>query len=335
MRVFLAHTPDAFERYYGPAALAALGRAGAVVRNPTGMVLDSAALVAQAQGCEVIVADRQTPVPASAFAGLPDLVAVVRCAMDIRTIDVEAASAAGVLVTRASPGFVDSVVELGIGFLVDLARGIGAASAAYRRREKPEVRVGMQLAGSTLGIVGYGAIGRRFSAVAHALGMTVLACDPHVAEFAGYVEAVGFDVLLSRSDFVVCLAPVTDRTRHLFGRDAFACMRPGARFVNLARGELVDEAALVAALDSGHLGGAAIDVGMAPDQMPSAELAARPDVVATPHIGGLTPAATQHQAFDTVRQVAALAAGRIPEGAVNASAAHRLGRLGVPQPAAG
>jgi D-3-phosphoglycerate dehydrogenase len=92
---------------------------------------------------------------------------------------------------------------------------------------------------------------------------------------------------------------------------------------------LVDEAALRAALDSGHLAGAALDVGRAPDQMPTPELAAHPRVVATPHVGGLTPPATLHQAMDTVRQVRALAAGRLPENAVNAEAAHRLARLGI------
>jgi D-3-phosphoglycerate dehydrogenase len=106
-------------------------------------------------------------------------------------------------------------------------------------------------------------------------------------------------------------------------------MKRGAFFINLSRGELVDEAALEAALGSGHLAGAAMDVGRAPDQRPSPRLAARPDVVATPHIGGLTPQAIGHQAMDTVRQVAALARGELPDNAVNAAAAHRLARLGI------
>lgn len=109
----------------------------------------------------------------------------------------------------------------------------------------------------------------------------------------------------------------------MFGTEAFARMRPGSFFINLARGELVDERALEAALDSGRLAGAGLDVGSGPDQMPAARLAARPDVVATPHIGGTTIAARAHQAMDTARQVAAIAAGRMPEGAVNADAASR------------
>ena len=121
----------------------------------------------------------------------------------------------------------------------------------------------------------------------------------------------------------------TAETENLMDEAAFARMKRGAFFLNPSRGNLVDEAALRAALDSGHLAGAALDVGRAPDQMPTPELAAHPRVVATPHVGGLTPAAALHQAMDTVRQVAALAAGRLPDNAVNAEAAHRLARLGI------
>ncbi len=104
-------------------------------------------------------------------------------------------------------------------------------------------------------------------------------------------------------------------------------MKPGSCFINLSRGELVDEDALEAALDSGHLRGAGLDVGRAPDQKPSARFMNRADVVVTPHIGGMTAQAREHQTMDTVRQVQALAEGRLPQGAVNAEAAHRLGRL--------
>ncbi|MGB1007416.1 MAG: NAD(P)-dependent oxidoreductase, partial [Thalassobaculaceae bacterium] len=100
-----------------------------------------------------------------------------------------------------------------------------------------------------------------------------------------------------------------------------------AYFVNVARGNLVDEAALEAALREGQIAGAAMDVGRAPDQMPSPSLAALPNVIATPHIGGLTPEAISHQALETVRQVAAIVAGRAPVGAVNADTAIRLERL--------
>jgi D-3-phosphoglycerate dehydrogenase len=133
--------------------------------------------------------------------------------------------------------------------------------------------------------------------------------------------------LLAQSDFVVCLAAANEETENLMDATAFACMRKEAFFLNLSRGNLVDEAALAAALDAGAIAGAAMDVGRAPDQKPSPALAARADVIATPHTAGLTPEAIEHQAFDTVSQVADILAGRMPRGAVNPDAAHRLIRL--------
>lgn len=329
MRILLTHTPAALENYYGDAALSALRKLGEVRLHTGAAPLETPALIELARDCQVIVSDRQTTGPADVFAALPDLTAFLRCAMDIRNIDVAAASKAGVLVTRATAGFIDAVAELGVGLMIDLARGVSAAVGAYRSNIAPEVRMGVQLSGSSIGIIGYGAIGRRLAALAHALGMTVLVADPFAKVEESYVEQVALSHLLHAARFVVCLAPANAETEKLMNAQAFVAMQKGSYFINLARGELVDEHALIEALDSGHLAGAAMDVGRAPDQMPSPALAQRPDVIATPHIGGLTPEAIQHQAFDTVRQVEALVAGRLPPGAVNADAAKRLSRLGV------
>ena len=108
---------------------------------------------------------------------------------------------------------------------------------------------------------------------------------------------------------------------------AFARMKPTAYFINVSRGNLVDEAALARALDRKLIAGAALDVGRAPDQMPEPALARRPDVIATPHVGGLTPTAIEHQALETVAQVAEILQGRVPKGAANAESASRLARL--------
>jgi len=251
--------------------------------------------------------------------------AFLRVAVDISTINVPAASAAGVLVTRATPGFVDAVVELGLGFMVDLARDVSAMVGTYRAGGLPQGRMGLQLSATRLGIIGYGRIGERLAEVALALDMRVTEADPFATVADPRIAQVGFAEVLADSDIIVCLAISDASTRHLFNASAFAAMKPGARFINLSRGELVDEAALIAALDSGHISGAAMDVGSAPDQRPNPLLAARNDVVATPHIGGMTPEAMEHQAMDTVRQIAALARGEMPEGAVNADAAFRLG----------
>jgi D-3-phosphoglycerate dehydrogenase len=160
--------------------------------------------------------------------------------------------------------------------------------------------------------------------VALALGMQVAVADPFAKVTDPRITQASFTEVLAGSDIVVCLAISDASTRHLFNAAAFATMKPGARFINLSRGELVDEAALIAALDSKHLAGAAMDVGSAPDQRPNPALAARADVVATPHIGGMTPEAMEHQAMDTVRQIASLARGEMPEGTVNAEAAFRV-----------
>jgi len=329
LRVFLAHTPEMFQGYYGVRALAALREHAEVVRNPGDVVLSGAALAEAARGCQAIVADRATPGTAETFAVAPDLVAFLRVAVDISTIDVPAASAAGVLVTRATPGFVDSVTELAVGFMVDLARGVSGHVQAYRRGEEPVGRMGLQLSAATLAIIGYGRIGRRLAEVALALGMRVVVRDPYATVEDPRIVQAAFADALAAADIVVCLAISDASTRDLFGAAAFARMRRGAHFINLSRGELVDEAALAAALDSGHLAGAALDVGRAQDQRPSAFIARRTDVIATPHVAGMTPEAMEHQAMDTVRQVAALARGEMPENAVNAASAHRLARIGV------
>ncbi|MFM7421223.1 MAG: hydroxyacid dehydrogenase, partial [Alphaproteobacteria bacterium] len=115
LRVFLSHTPEMFEGYYGPRTLAALAAHAEVIRNPGTIVLSGAALAKAARGCHAIVADRATPGFPETFAAMPELLAFLRVAVDISTINVPAASAAGVLVTRATPGFVDAVVELALG----------------------------------------------------------------------------------------------------------------------------------------------------------------------------------------------------------------------------
>jgi D-3-phosphoglycerate dehydrogenase len=187
--------------------------------------------------------------------------------------------------------------------------------------------MGRQLKGATLGIIGYGAIGAHLAELGLALGMTVLVADPHKRVTRPMVQQVQFADLLAKSDFVVCLAIANEQTENLMNAEAFAQMKPSAYFINLSRGNLVDEAALARALDEKRISGAALDVGRAQDQMPSLALARRADVIATPHTAGLTPEAAEHQAFDTVNQVKDLIAGRMPPGAANPEAARRLNRL--------
>ena len=300
--------------YYGERALAGLRALGEVRLHEGPEPLEGEALLAAAQGCALIVSYRQSPAPAVLFERLPKLVAFLRCAVDIRNVDVAAASRAGVLVTRASAGFVPAVSELVLGLLVDLSRGISRAAAEYHAGGVPAAKTGRELRGSTLGIIGYGAIGREVARVARALGMRVLVSDPYVPG----VEQTPLDALLAQSDYVVPLATATPETENLMNDAAFARMKRGAFFINVSRGNLVDEAALARALDEGHIAGCALDVGRAPDQMPTLALAARADVIATPHTAGLTQPAIEHQSLETVAQAGEILQGRAPAGAVNA-----------------
>lgn len=314
MKILLTHSPAARDLYYGPRALAGLQALGDVVLNEKDHSLEGDALIAAAGDCDLIVSYRQSPGPAAVFERLPKLAAFLRCAIDIRNIDVPAASRAGVLVTQASAGFVTSVAEQAFGFMIDLSRRVSAYSSAYHSGNVPQATTGRELKGSTLGVIGYGAIGREVTRLGRAFGMRVLVHDPYVKN----VEQVSLDKLLMESDFVLPLAVATEQTENLMNGAAFSKMKKGAFFVNMSRGNLVDEPALEKALDSKHLAGCALDVGRAPDQMPTPRLAARPDVIATPHSAGLTVPAIEHQSMETVAQAGEILKGRAPKGAVNA-----------------
>jgi len=317
-RILLTHSPEVRELYYGPRALAGLRALGEVKLNETDAPLEGQALIEAARDCDLVVSYRQSPAPAELFASLPRLVAFLRCAIDIRNVDVAAASRAGVLVTQASAGFVASVSELVFAMMIDLARGVTQAASRYHAGEVPHALMGRELAGATLGVIGYGAIGRRVTELGRAFAMRVLVTDPYAKVEADGAEQVPLERLLAEADFVVPLAVATAETENLINDAAFARMKRGAFLVNVSRGNLVDEPALERALDSGQLAGAALDVGRDPDQMPTPRLGRRPDVIATPHIGGLTLPAIEHQSMETVAQAAEILNGRAPRGAVNA-----------------
>lgn len=334
-RVLLTFGEAARRNYYGETALRELHAIADVRLNPGEAPLVGDALVAAAADCQVIISDRQAAAPAALFEALPGLAVFQRCAVDVRNVDVAAASAAGVLVTHASAGFGNAVAEWVLGAMIALARDFGDAVRAWPGGTRPAVRMGRELRGATLGVVGYGVIGQRLCDLALALGMRVLVADPLARVAQPALAQLPLAELLPQADFVACLAPANPQTENLFDAARFAAMKPGAFFLNASRGELVDEAALLRALEGGRLAGCALDVGRAADQMPSPALAAHPRVLATPHIGGLTPPAVEHQSRETVAQLAVLLAGRMPEGALNPGQAARLHRLlPAPRPSA-
>lgn len=325
--ILITHPRSALANYFGPKALAKLESAAQLRLNPGEEPLTTAALIKAARDCEVIIADRATAGEGEIFGQLPRLVAFSRCAVDIRNIDVAAASREGILVTQASAGFMASVSEWTIGVMIDLSRQIAAASTTYRAGELPVPSMGRELRGSTLGVIGFGQIARYLCRLGLAFGMRVLVNDPYARVDDPALAQVTRATLLAESDYVVCLAVATAETENLMDAAAFATMKPTAYFINPSRGNLVDEAALTQALDEGRIAGCAMDVGRAPDQMPSPALARHHRVIATPHIGGLTPPAIEHQAMETAGQVQQILLGRIPAGAVNAAQATRLPSL--------
>jgi D-3-phosphoglycerate dehydrogenase len=322
--VFVTHPRDKLDLYFGAKAKAALQTVADVRFNSEPRELPLAELVRAAQGCDALIAYRQTAAPEALFSDLPRLFAFIRCAVDIRTVDVAAASRHGVLVTQASPGYAAAVAEWVVAAMIDLGRGITRYAEGYHAGREPVPGTGRELRGSTLGVIGLGEIGQHLADLALAFGMRVVARTPRLPErLRERVRQVPLATLLAEADFVVCLAPANAETENMLDATAFAAMRRGSFFVNAARGELVDDAALLAALDSGHLGGCALDVGRAPDQMPAPALARHPRVIASPHIGGLTVGAIEHQALETVEQLAQLLEGKVPRGAVNAAQARR------------
>jgi D-3-phosphoglycerate dehydrogenase len=322
--VFLSHEPEALENFYGGRAIGELKEFAEVRINESGRVLTTDMLLEGCKGCDVVVLDRNTPADGVFFENCAGIASVHRCAVDIRTIDVAAASEAGVLVTNASPGFTDAVVELSLGLMIDLSRTISSYVSDYHRDTPPPARMGTQLSGSAIGIIGYGSIGARLAEVAHALGMAVLVHDPYKTIADSHVRQTGLEELLGESDFVHCLAVATPETENLMDERAFSAMKDDACFINVSRGNLVDEAALEGALASGRIAGAAMDVGRAADQKPSPGLARLPNVIATPHIGGQTLAAIESQALETVEQVRAVSQGALPHNAINSDRAFRF-----------
>ena len=317
--VFVSHPRDKLDAYFGAKATAALQAIADVRFNPEPRELSLAELIAAARGCDALIAYRQTAGPEALFRELPELAAFIRCAVDIRTVDVAAASAHGVLVTQASPGYVAAVSEWIVAAMIDLGRGISRYAEAYHRDLAARALHGPRAARLDARrdrLRPDRAPGRPRPRLRHARARRDAATDRRGDE---RVRQVALAELLAESDFVVCLAPANADTENLIDAAAFAAMKPGAFFVNAARGELVDDAALLAALDSGHLGGCG--ARRRPRARPDARrpaLARHPRVIATPHIGGLTLPAIEHQAMETVAQLARLLRGEMPPGAVNA-----------------
>ncbi|WP_006247579.1 phosphoglycerate dehydrogenase [Mycolicibacterium tusciae] len=216
------------------------------------------------------------------FAGAAKLKTVIRWGIGMDSVDHRAAQRRGVTV-RNTPGvFGQEVAESAFGYILNLARGYIEVDAAVRRGEWPKVE-GITLAGARLGIVGFGSIGRAISKRGLGFDMDVVAFDPFVTAAPEGVSIVGLDELMLSSKFIVLACPLTPETVQLINADRLASVRPGAYLVNVARGPVVQEEALVEVLRSGRLAGAALDVFETEPLPHTSELRTLPNVVLGAH----------------------------------------------------
>lgn len=271
-----------------------------------------------------LIVRNQTQVKAPLIKLAENLKIVARAGVGLDNIDVPAASEAGIVVAYTPDENSVAVVELTIGLILALARKIVAANRDTRSGNwHRKAMTGTEIRGKTLGVVGFGRIGSLTAVAARGLGMQILAYDPYVDPGAEHVIRAGAKIvelkaLLERSDMVSCHLPATDQTRGLFNAERFRQMKPASFFVNVARGEIVDEAALIDALQSGHLAGAALDVRQSepPSHGPLNEM---DQVILTPHVGGFTKEAQDRVVAAVCRDVLAVLDGKPARNAVNFS----------------
>jgi D-3-phosphoglycerate dehydrogenase / 2-oxoglutarate reductase len=270
---------------------------------------------------EALIVRSGVEVDAALIAAGTRLQVIGRAGVGVDNVDLDAATRAGITVVNAPTGNTIAAAEHTIALLLALARRIPAADASLRKGEWSRSKLqGVQLRGRTLGIIGLGKIGMAVAERARGFGMTLLGSDPFVtAEQASLrgVELVSLETLLERSDAITVHVPLTRGTTSLIDARAIARMQPGAFVLNVARGGIVDEAALAAALREGRLGGAGIDVFV--DEPPTASpLLDAPNTVLTPHLGASTVEAQVAVAEEIAEQVLDVLDGRPAQYAVNA-----------------
>lgn len=301
----------------GP-ALVRLAQEHTVRVRPPGPALAGGELAAFAVGADALICLLADRVSNEVFANSPRLRVVATYAVGVNNIDLDAARAAGVWVTNTPDVLTEATADLAWSLILGVARRIVAGDRLIRAGEfagwRPDLLLGTGLQGKTLGIVGFGRIGRAVARRAWGFGMRVRTVfrRPLSALEAGGVEAVGdLDELLAASDVLTLHCPLTAETRHLIDARRLALLPRGAIVVNTSRGEVVDEAALVAALESGHLGGAGLDV-YEREPIVHPGLLGRDDVVLLPHLGSATRETRAVMAELVVANVRAVLVGRTP-----------------------
>ena len=285
-------------------------RAAAAVDDKSG--ISAADLVKTVEDYDALVIRGRTRVTPEVFDAAGRLKVIGRAGVGVDNIDLAAARAHNVTVVNAPMSTTGAVAELTFGLLLAVAREIPRADAAMKAGQwlKKELE-GVELYGKTLGIIGYGRIGMEVGRRATAFGMNVIAYDPFIEESAiqkGGAESVSVQDLYQWSDFISLHLPYNVQTRDLMGPMAFSQMKDGVRVVCAARGGIIEEAALLAALNSGKVAGAALDV-YATEPPGATDLVKHPNVICTPHVGAQTMEAQARAAEDIAHEVLAALQG--------------------------
>ena len=283
------------------------------------------ALAADLADADALLVRSATKVDARLLEAAPNLRIVARAGTGVDNVDVDAASARGILVVNAPGANSISVAEHTCALMLALARLIPAADRSMKNGKWDKKRfVGTELRGKTLGVAGLGRIGQEVALRARAFGMRVVAHDPFISkDIASGVgaELMTLDAMCATSDYVTLHVPSTAETRHLFNDERFARCKPGVRLLNTARGELVDEDALRRAIESGTVAAAALDVF---EEEPPSDwsLAQLPQIIATPHIAASTEEAQELVGIETAATVRDFLRDGIVRNAVNFPSVH-------------
>ena len=270
---------------------------------------------------EALVVRSETKVTPAVIRAGGQLKVIARAGIGVDNIDLEAATVAGIPVVNAPIGNTVAAAEHTMALMLSLARNVPQAYASMKNGEwKRSAYMGVEVRGKVLGVVGLGRVGTEVAIRAKAFGMKLVAYDPFVSpDYASRLGAqvVSLDELLVSSDFITLHTPLTPNTNKLIGSRELSLMKPDARLINVARGELVDEAALLEALQADKLGGAALDVFIEepPDDM---TLAQHSRVISTPHLGASTEEAQREVAIEAAGQVLAILDGHSASNMVNA-----------------
>ncbi len=290
-------------------AVAQLRAAHDVLYDP-GLVDDAPRLLAQAAGADGLIVRNRTQVRGALLAALTRCKVVGRLGVGLDNIDVAGCEQRGLPVIPATGANALSVAEYVVATTMLLLRGAYLHTAAVTDGQWPRNALsnGREAGGRTLGLVGYGSIGQLTAKLARGLGMQVMAFDAmmdadHPAFADGTARCAGLEEVISMSDAVSLHVPLVDSTRNLFDAARIATMKKGAVLINTARGGIVDEVALAAALKSGHLGGAAIDVFGTEPMPAAAHFQGCPNLVLTPHIAGVTAEANERVSFLIAQKV--------------------------------